>query len=183
MHWRPPPVRNSPPLLSGIIGLGAIGAVLWLVVSLLGGSSSDGGSSADSGSHGGGKLPSVSIQGSIPCTVDTGNAVNLTADRLHTCVDAKKYAKAKLVAAGKGDEWNCLDNLWYHESNWSAWAVNQSSGAYGIAQALGHGHVYDEGDWKAQVDWGLNYIDGRGDYKGSPCTAWQLWQSRNPHWY
>lgn len=36
--------------------------------------------------------------------------------------------------------------------------INASSGAYGIPQALGHGHVFDLGDARAQIAWGLNYI-------------------------
>jgi hypothetical protein len=164
--------------------VGAIGIIAFvaLLIGLLGGGVIKVGGGSDAGG-GGGKLPSVSIQGSLACQVNTSPRVNLTQARLSTCVDAKKYAKAKLTQKGKADQWSCLDNLWDHESAWSAWAINLDSGAYGIAQALGHGHVYDEGDWKAQVDWGLDYIDGRGDYKGSPCTAWSLWQSRNPHWY
>jgi hypothetical protein len=41
-------------------------------------------------------------------------------------------------------------------------------------------------DWMTnpatQIKWGLNYIKGRSDY-GSPSKAWDLWQSRSPHWY
>jgi hypothetical protein len=130
------------------------------------------------------KLPEVSIEGSLPCEVN--NKEGLTADRLHTCVSAKKYAKAKLVKAGKADQWGCLDKLWDGESDWSAWAEGEPTSkgkAKGIPQALGHGNVFDFGDWKAQVDWGLAYIDGRPDYKGSPCTAWRMWNERDPHWY
>ena len=167
---------------SGFVGAAGIIGIIALIITLIGtGTITVGGGSDNSG---GGKLPSVSIEGSIPCQVS--DYTHLTADRLHTCVEAKKYAKAKLVQAGKGDEWNCLDNLWDHESNWSAWAVGPPTSqgtAKGISQALGHGDVFAMGDWKAQVDWGLDYINGRGDYKGSPCKAWQLWQARDPHWY
>jgi uncharacterized membrane protein len=51
--------------------------------------------------------------------------------------------------------------LWNQESGWNAYAVNPSSGAYGIPQSLGHGHPYNLGDYKAQIMWGLNYIAGR----------------------
>ncbi len=40
---------------------------------------------------------------------------------------------------GNGAPWRCLDTLWTRESGWSATAENPRSGAYGIAQALGHG--------------------------------------------
>ena len=62
-----------------------------------------------------------------------------------------------------------LVSLWNQESNWNPWAVNPSSGAYGIPQALGHGHPYALGDWVHQILWGLNYIQGR---YGSPAAAW-----------
>jgi len=58
--------------------------------------------------------------------------------------------------------------LWNRESGWNDNAVNPSSGAYGIPQSLGHGHPYNLGDYKNQVIWGLNYIDGR---YGSPAAA------------
>jgi hypothetical protein len=171
MHWRPPPVRNSPPLLSGVIGLGAIGLVLWLLVSLLGGSSGDSGSHSSAGGNNAHSAPIVVEKGDIPCQVSA--YTNLTSDRLQTCVDAKKYAKSQLAAISQSNQWGCLDQLWDHESNWSAWAQNPNGGAYGIPQALGHGHPYDLGDWRAQVDWGLSYIKGR--YK-TPCAAWEWWQ-------
>lgn len=60
-----------------------------------------------------------------------------------------------------GKEWDALYWLWMHESGWNANAVNPSSGAAGIPQALGHGHVFDLGDAKGQINWGLNYIANR----------------------
>ena len=54
-----------------------------------------------------------------------------------------------------------LLSLWNQESGWNAYAVNPSSGAYGIPQSLGHGHPYNLGDYKAQIMWGINYIAGR----------------------
>lgn len=59
--------------------------------------------------------------------------------------------------------------LWNRESGWNAYAVNPSSGAYGIPQSLGHGHPYALGDYKAQIMWGLNYIAGR---YGNSQAAW-----------
>lgn len=84
-------------------------------------------------------------------------------------------------------EWNCLDNLWENESNWDHTAVNPSSGAYGIPQVLPSAHpgvITPEfrNSPTLQIEWGLDYIQGRDDY-GSPCAAWAAWQSRSPHWY
>lgn len=75
------------------------------------------------------------------------------------------------MAAAKGwtgNEWLALYRLWENESSWNPNAKN-SSGAYGIPEASGHGHPYNLGDPSAQVAWGLNYIAGR--YK-DPIGAW-----------
>jgi hypothetical protein len=76
------------------------------------------------------------------------------------------------------DEWICLDELWDRESSWRTkqrphLAVNRSSGAYGIPQALPAKKMKSAGDdWKynpkTQVRWGLNYIKER---YGSACKA------------
>jgi len=77
-----------------------------------------------------------------------------------------------------GRQWDCLYWLWTRESGWSATAENPRSGAYGIAQALGHGptNQYPAGpanpptsSASAQVRWGLGYI---ADAYGTPCGAW-----------
>lgn len=94
---------------------------------------------------------------------------------------AKAYAQAHLAKYGWGmDQWNPLDLLWTGESGWDPNAVNKSSGAAGIPQALGHGHVFDLGDFAAQVDWGMNYIDAT---YGTPAHAYAEWLARDPHWY
>ena len=79
----------------------------------------------------------------------------------------------------------CLDELWNHESNWNPHAENPSSGAYGIPQALPPEKMATVADdWhdnaETQILWGLGYIR---DAYGSPCVAWDRWQSRYPHWY
>jgi len=150
---------------------------------------SNGDSTTSSGGNGNGgapaPLPPVSLAGAIPCEYIYKPNINLnTKERVQACWDAKNYAKSLLIqhfGATEGEtQFGCQDNLWEGESAWSAWAINLSSGAYGIAQALGHGNVYAMGDWKAQVDWGLAYIYGR--YK-TPCQAWHTWNARQPHWY
>jgi hypothetical protein len=101
--------------------------------------------------------------------------------RQRTQVDGtpKGYAKTQLAAYGwSQSEFPALEQMWENESGWDPNAVNPASGAYGIPQALGHGHVYDLGDYKAQIDWGLKYIR---DAYGSPTNAWSFWQSHN--WY
>jgi len=94
---------------------------------------------------------------------------------------AQLYAASRLPLFGwAADQMPPLIALWNHESGWNANAVNQSSGAYGIPQALGHGHPYNLGDYAAQVDWGLQYIKER---YGSPGAAWAFEMSHTPNWY
>jgi len=92
---------------------------------------------------------------------------------------AQSYAASQLSAYGfSPNSMGNLIKLWNQESGWNSNAVNPSSGAYGIPQALGHGHPYALGDYKAQIAWGLNYIKGR---YGSPDAAWGHEVANN--WY
>jgi hypothetical protein len=86
---------------------------------------------------------------------------------------AQRYAAGLLGSYGwPGGEFGPLVALWNQESGWNSYAVNPSSGAYGIPQALpaAWGHPYNLGDYKAQIIWGLNYIRNR---YGSPGAAEQ----------
>jgi len=92
---------------------------------------------------------------------------------------AQRYAASLLSMYGWSQaQMGALIPLWNQESGWNAYAVNPSSGAYGIPQSLGHGHPYALGDYKNQIIWGLNYI--RSVY-GSPAAAWAHEQAYN--WY
>lgn len=95
-----------------------------------------------------------------------------------------------------------LIRLWTQESGWSPTARNSSSGAFGIAQALGHGdagsaapdgtneygaqyglteaeaQAANAGNARWQIEWGLGYIRDR---YGSPDSAWAHEQGFN--WY
>lgn len=80
-------------------------------------------------------------------------------------------------------QYQCLVNLWSHESGWSHKAYNRYSGAYGIPQALpGRKMAVFGGDWRTnprvQIRWGLSYIHGR---YGTPCRAWRAFQYKG--WY
>lgn len=75
----------------------------------------------------------------------------------------------------------CLYYLWQHESNWNPNDVNKTSGACGIPQAYPCNKIQNsEGsnDWKAQIRWGIKYINNR--YK-NPCSAWNHF--KNKRWY
>jgi hypothetical protein len=98
-----------------------------------------------------------------------GGAVAGTGARSGSAALAQRFAISVLGNYGWSGQFPALQALWNQESGWNAYAVNPSSGAYGIPQSLGHGHPYALGDYKAQIIWGLNYILGR---YGSPNAAW-----------
>jgi hypothetical protein len=91
-----------------------------------------------------------------------------------------------------GREWADWVSLWNRESGWNNLAKNPSSGAFGIAQALGHGvagsagkygnqypsKAANDGNALAQIQWGIKYIAGT---YGSPSAAWAHEQAQG--WY
>lgn len=92
---------------------------------------------------------------------------------------ARAYARSRLNAV----QYTCLNTLWVRESGWRWNALNRSSGAYGIPQALPGSKMASAGsDWKTnpvtQVKWGLGYIHGR---YGTACAA--LRHSNLRGWY
>ncbi|GAA4133477.1 lytic transglycosylase domain-containing protein [Actinomadura keratinilytica] len=100
-----------------------------------------------------------------------------------TAAQNKAYGKKMNALKGWSRCWPSLEILWTRESSWNERAVNPSSGAYGIPQALPASKLASAGaDWRTssptQIAWGLGYIKAR--YK-DPCRAWAFWQ-RN-HWY
>lgn len=99
--------------------------------------------------------------------------------------DPKTYAKSVVGSmwSNSSGEFACLDKLWTKESSWDYRATNPSSGAYGIPQSLPGSKMAAAGaDWQTnpntQINWGLNYIQGR---YGSPCSAWA--HSQATGWY
>jgi len=98
--------------------------------------------------------------------------------------EIRSWTQGAVTARGWSDaQWTCLDKLWTLESNWNYRETNDSSGAYGIPQALpGTKMGTVAGDWRTniatQVTWGLQYIAGR---YGTPCGAWA--HSRAHNWY
>lgn len=100
-----------------------------------------------------------------------------------------------------GAQWQALQQIEMHEAGFNPRAKNPSSGALGLAQALGHGNgsatagtlgneyggnglsdaqakAANSGDPGAQALWMCNYIKDR---YGDPVKAWAFWQSH--HWY
>lgn len=91
----------------------------------------------------------------------------------------KAYARSQLDPA----QYACIEALWARESGWRWNALNSSSGAYGIPQALPGSKMQRAGpDWATnpvtQVQWGLSYVIGR---YGSSCDAWAFFRAHG--WY
>ncbi|MEU2617719.1 lytic transglycosylase domain-containing protein [Streptomyces sp. NPDC007157] len=86
-----------------------------------------------------------------------------------------KAMAAEIVGSS---QFQCFSNIVDHESTWNYLAVNPSSGAYGLVQALpGSKMATVAADWQTnpatQIKWGLNYMNTA---YGSPCQAWAFWQ-------
>ena len=106
---------------------------------------------------------------------------NKTVKKVKTANLTEYQSYAKSYGNYDDTQMQCLINLWNRESGWNANSVNKSSGACGIPQALPCSKIKNsEGnnDWKAQIRWGVKYINAR--YK-TPCGAWKHFQSK--HWY
>lgn len=105
--------------------------------------------------------------------------------RFGTVEYSQWYAQqAAAIRYGWGaKQFRALKWVWYHESGWNHKAVNSSSGATGIPQALParkmrtHGSDYRTNP-ETQIDWGLDYIKTR---YGTPIKAKKFWLSHN--WY
>ncbi|MBT2478057.1 transglycosylase SLT domain-containing protein [Streptomyces sp. ISL-94] len=97
----------------------------------------------------------------------------------YTVAQVKAIAQ-QMVPSG---QFQCFSNIINQESTWNYQAVNSSSGAYGLVQALPGSKMATAGaDWRTnpatQIKWGLNYMNER---YGSPCGAWNFHQANG--WY
>lgn len=100
-------------------------------------------------------------------------------------VQAMMWEAVREAGWGNQTQFDCLNELIDHESDWMVYAVNSSSKAYGLPQALPGKKMASAGaDWgwnpRTQLRWMMNYLRTDKDY-GTPCAAWAWWQ-RN-HWY
>ncbi len=97
--------------------------------------------------------------------------------------DIQAYAAQLLAQHGWTNQWNAFNALEMGEAGWNPAALNASSGAYGLAQAL-PASKYDSygnrNDYHVQLRWMLDYI---GQRYGSPANAYSTWLGRSPHWY
>ncbi|GAA2477015.1 transglycosylase SLT domain-containing protein [Nocardia seriolae] len=100
---------------------------------------------------------------------------------------AQRYSKPTLQTLSRfmvpGEQWESFNQIISHESDWQVFAINPTSGAYGLAQALPAHKMFSEGpDWMfnplTQLRWAYRYMVAR---YGSPNAAWDFWQAHN--WY
>jgi flagellar biosynthesis GTPase FlhF len=109
----------------------------------------------------------------------TRDASSFSVQTSYTVAQIQAMARQMVPSA----QFQCFSNIVNHESSWNYKAVNASSGAYGLFQALPGSKMSSVGsDWQTnpatQIKWGLSYMDGR---YGSPCEAWSFWQANS--WY
>ncbi|MFF9215901.1 aggregation-promoting factor C-terminal-like domain-containing protein [Streptomyces viridosporus] len=109
----------------------------------------------------------------------TRDASEIAVKSSYTVAEVQSIARQMIP----GDQFQCFSNIVQRESTWNYLAVNPSSGAYGLVQALPGSKMASAGaDWQTnpatQIKWGLGYMNER---YGSPCGAWSFWQAN--HWY
>lgn len=99
--------------------------------------------------------------------------------------DVQTTAASMLAARGWGGsyQWSAFSNLVNRESGWNIHAVNASSGACGLPQALPCSKLSSAGAdyWDnpvTQLTWMMDYIAGR---YGDPVSAWA--HSQSTGWY
>jgi hypothetical protein len=112
----------------------------------------------------------------------------------------KAFALVLLAKYGWGNQFAAFNNIVMAESSWNPRIANPGSGAFGIAQALGHGtsstrgtltNMYgnygtsdatcraaNSGNGYAQLIWMMSYIK---EAYGSPNAAWAFHQAHGSY--
>ncbi|MET9695985.1 transglycosylase SLT domain-containing protein [Streptomyces sp. NPDC006529] len=107
------------------------------------------------------------------------DASSFTPKSSYTVAEVKAIARQIVPAS----QFQCFSNIVDAESTWNYLAVNSSSGAYGLVQALPGSKMSSvASDWRTnpatQIQWGLNYMN---ETYHSPCGAWTFHQAND--WY
>lgn len=147
------------------------------------------GSSSSSGGSG-----ETSSDGAVAAVGGTVSGTTEKANQAAAMLQAAAYGWT-------GSQWTALNNVEMAEAGWNNLAENPGSGAFGIAQALGHGTsgtagkygneyganyglstsqavAANNGSAGPQIQWMLGYIKA---VYGNPENAWAHEQS--DHWY
>lgn len=144
-----------------------------------------------------GTPPTIGVgPGSSSAPGSPGSAPGDTGAHSQSASQNQNIAKLSVAIShptwASGQEWADWVSLWNRESGWNNLAQNPGSGAFGIAQALGHGvsgtsgkygnqypsKAANDGSALAQIQWGISYIAQR---YGSPSAAWAHEQANG--WY
>ncbi|WP_245720118.1 transglycosylase SLT domain-containing protein [Nocardia uniformis] len=133
-----------------------------------------------------GVAPAANADCGVACKQEA--AVGLLPSLLSTGLDVAVTAyglapRAIAVAIVPIDQFPAFDAIITRESSWNIFAVNPTSGAYGLPQALPAHKMATHGpDWMfnpvTQIRWAYDYMNAR---YGSPNAAWAFWQAN--HWY
>jgi hypothetical protein len=126
--------------------------------------------------------PKKALAGAALAAAACGTLIAATPAQAAPTATGSAQATAQQIV-GDPAQYQCFSNIVQRESGWNHTATNASSGAYGLVQALPATKMASAGsDWKTnpatQIQWGLSYMNER---YGSPCAAWDFWQSNN--WY
>lgn len=116
----------------------------------------------------------VTSRGGTSVRATTGTKAEYQAYAKDLCINTYGWSE---------NDFNCLVKLVEKESSWNPNAVNKSSGAAGLFQALPASKMASEGsdymtNYKTQIRWGLKYITNR---YGTPSNAWA--HSQQKGWY
>ncbi|WP_254207112.1 transglycosylase SLT domain-containing protein [Nocardia alni] len=125
------------------------------------------------------------VSSMLPYLIDTGSSFVNTGSSLvgtgSSLAGVAPRTMARFIVPPS--EYPSFDQIITHESGWNVFAVNPTSGAYGLGQALPPQKMSSHGfDWLwdplTQIRWAYDYMCQR---YGSPDSAWAFWQVH--HWY
>lgn len=85
----------------------------------------------------------------------------------------QQYARKLLRENGWGGQWDSFNNIVMAESGWNPKVANPFSGAYGIAQANGHGNLDTQGTYSNMYG-GYGLTDRQAKAANSGDPYWQL---------
>ena len=111
-------------------------------------------------------------------TVTSPRVAQIETPTKTTPVPALKEIARQMVEEkfGKG-QFEAFDYIIFHESGWNPNAINESSGACGLGQALPCSKITDHSDL-GQLNWTIDYIRDRYI---NPVQAQAFWLAHN--WY
>ena len=97
--------------------------------------------------------------------------------RTFTISELKYYARCKVIEQWGDHEWEAFNTVVHKESSWNPNAINPSSGACGLPQALPCSKLGTK-DPIRQLDWMVDYINRR---YGTPTKSLEFHLINN--WY